>query len=446
MASPLLAVLLHSGTQHTHCEEVACLAGAAVRRIESPADVVGLEDLCGVVVVAGGEERAALGLLREMRKQGAPPAVVVGSGTEYRVGIALLQAGAQNYFSLPHDLGALRAWMLERVESVTRSEAARTWAAEQRIRFDFSNMIGRSEGLRVALERATQVIPQGVATVLITGETGTGKDLLAKAIHYDGPRAPGAFVEVNCTALPANLLEAELFGYERGAFTDARAAKPGLFEMANGGTLFMDEIGDLSLELQAKLLKVLEDKRVRRLGSVRDVTMDVRIVAATHVELHRAVKEGAFRRDLFYRLNVAPLHLPPLRERDEDVILLAEHFLERFSREYSMPLAEITPEIRRALLAHDWPGNIRELKNSMERAVLFGEGRLHVSDLFLEPASPPVGGGTALPFPATLREIERAAAHSMVDRLDGNKTDAAKALGISRKHLYALLREDDLAR
>jgi DNA-binding NtrC family response regulator len=184
---------------------------------------------------------------------------------------------------------------------------------------------------------------------------------------------------------------------------------------------------------------------VRRLGSVRDVQLDVRIVAATHVDLPRAVREGRFRRDLFYRLSVAPLHLPPLRERDEDVLVLAEHFLDRFGREYAIPRPEITPEIREALLGYAWPGNVRELRNSIERAVLFGKGSLRREDLFLELQNG--GDGSAsLPFPASLREIERAAAHAMVERFSGNKTDAAKALGISRKHLYALLREDGIAR
>src|SRR5690606_7851461 len=198
------------------------LAGARAQRIDSYREVAGEAGLCGVVVSAGGEEREAVAVVRELRRQDAPATVVVGSGTGYRIGISLVQAGAQNYFALPQDLGALRGWMAERAESVARGEAVRSWADEQRARFDFTHLIGRSRGLRAALERATRVIPHGVATVLITGETGTGKDLLARAIHYNSPRSTGAFVEVNCTALPANLLEAELFGYERGAFTDAR--------------------------------------------------------------------------------------------------------------------------------------------------------------------------------------------------------------------------------
>lgn len=439
---------MHGGTGHERCEELAGLAGARAQRIDSYREVAGEAGLCGVVVSAGGEEREAVAVVRELRRQDAPATVVVGSGTDYRIGISLVQAGAQNYFALPQDLGALRGWMAERAESVARGEAVRSWADEQRARFDFTHLIGRSRGLRAALERATRVIPHGVATVLITGETGTGKDLLARAIHYNSPRSTGAFVEVNCTALPANLLEAELFGYERGAFTDARTAKPGLFEAANGGTLFLDEIGDLSLELQAKLLRVLEDKRVRRLGSVRDVQLDVRILAATHLDLRRAVREGRFRQDLFYRLSVAPLHLPALRERGQDILVLSEHFLDRFSREYDLPRPRVTPEIREALLRHSWPGNVRELRNSIERAVLFGGGSLRTEDLFLEPPSEVAGGveGAVLPFPASLREIERAAARAMVDRYDGNKTDAARALEISRKHLYALLHEGELTR
>ncbi|MBW3552650.1 MAG: sigma 54-interacting transcriptional regulator, partial [Gemmatimonadetes bacterium] len=265
------------------------------------------------------------------------------------------------------------------------------------------------------------------------------KELLAQALHYNGPRGDQPFVEVNCTALPANLLEAELFGYEKGAFTDARAAKPGLFEAAHRGTLFLDEIGDLPLDLQGKLLRVLEERRVRRLGALKSVDVDVRIVAATNVDLAAAVRDGRFREDLFFRLNVVPIHLPPLRERGSDVLLLAERFLAAFAEEYELEVAPLDDEVRRAILAHDWPGNVRELRNSLERAVLLSDGRIRPEDLFR--ATPTAAPAGALPFPASLETIERAAARSMVDRFQGNKSAAAEALGISRSRLYRLLDE-----
>jgi transcriptional regulator with PAS, ATPase and Fis domain len=285
------------------------------------------------------------------------------------------------------------------------------------------------------------VIPRGDATVLITGETGTGKELLAQAIHYNGPRAPHPFMEVNCTALPETLLEAELFGYEKGAFTDARTSKPGLFEAADRGSLFLDEIGDLTLNVQAKLLKVLEEKQVRRLGSIKSLGVDVRVIAATHVDLTAAVAEGRFRADLFYRLNVLPVHLAPLRERQGDLLLLAEHFLDRISEEYDLPRPPLDAATKQAMLAHGWPGNVRELKNAIERAVLLGDGELHVDELL--PMASPAPAGGALPFPASLRKIEAAAARLAVERLEGNKSAAADLLGISRTRLYRLLSGED---
>ncbi|HEX2203255.1 MAG TPA: sigma 54-interacting transcriptional regulator, partial [Longimicrobium sp.] len=329
----------------------------------------------------------------------------------------------------------------ERARRHHAREAGTRLAAAERSAFDFSRIIGKSPQLRAALDRAARIIPRDRATVLITGETGTGKELMAQAIHFNGPRAAQPFVELNCNAIPANLLESELFGHEKGAFTDARAAKPGLFEAADGGTLFLDEIGDLPLTLQGKILRALEEKEVRRVGAIRGRNVDVRIIAATHVDLAAAVGKGEFREDLFYRLSVIPIHLPPLRDRGEDVLLVAEHFLRTLSQQYGMRPPAVTPELKRALMAHPWPGNVRELRNSLERALLLGEDRLDPADLF--PAGPGTAStaalGGALPFPASLAEIERAAAFAMMERVAGNKSAAAEALGISRSRLYRLL-------
>jgi two-component system response regulator HydG len=253
-------------------------------------------------------------------------------------------------------------------------------------------------------------------------------------------------VELNCAAVPSGLLETELFGHERGAFTDARTAKPGLFEAADGGTLFLDEIGDLPLTLQGKILKALEEKQVRRVGAVRGREVDVRIIAATHVDLAQAVRKGEFREDLFYRLSVIPIHLPALRERGDDVVLVAEHFLRTLAEQYGMEAPALAPEIRRALLTHSWPGNVRELRNGIERALLLGDGGLDPADLFPSGAAQNDGqgaGGGAIPFPATLAEIERSAAFAMMERMEGNKSAAAEALGISRSRLYRLLEGTD---
>jgi DNA-binding NtrC family response regulator len=437
--APVLAVLQLSDSFADQWARLAATAGTTVRCGGSVAELGRLPDACGILVAAGGVEVDAFGVLPELRGNGGPQVAVVGAETEYRLPVSLVRAGASNYFALPGDLSGLRSWMVECAERVLRCARVQALARAQREQYDFSLLVGESPAFRAALDRAAKVIPRGSATVLITGETGTGKELIAQAIHYNGPRAEGPFVEVNCAALPASLLEAELFGYEKGAFTDARTAKPGLFEAADGGTLFLDEIGDLSLELQAKMLRVLESRRVRRLGSVRDVEVDVRIIAATHVDLPARVKRGEFRKDLFYRLSVVPVELPPLRARGEDVLMLARHFVDRFSREYEIQIPALTPEIHRAILTHAWPGNVRELKNSVERAVLLGEGVLREEDLFLEglETAQPLPG--PIPFPATLDEIMAAAARAMTERCGGNKSQAAKMLGIGRRHLYTLL-------
>jgi two-component system response regulator HydG len=417
-------------------------AGGVARYGTTVAELMPLGTAAAVLVAAGGEEATAVGVLREVREATRAPVLVVGAAADHRLAIGLMREGAADYLVLPAELSALRGWVKDRVEAVRTKESARALAAYEREQYDFSRLIGESEGLRAALARASRVIGRGQATVLITGETGTGKELLAQAIHYNGPRGARPLVEVNCTALPANLLEAELFGYEKGAFTGATAPKPGLFEAADGGTLFLDEIGDLTMELQAKLLRALEQREVRRLGSVRTVAVDVRIIAATHVDLAAAVREGRFREDLYYRLSVVPIHLPPLRERGDDVILLAGAFARRLGEEYGLGAPELTPEVKSALRAHPWHGNIRELRNAIERALLLGDGQIHVDDLM--PRDTVHAGDTSpIPFPARMDDIERSAAEAMVARLGGNKTAAAASLGISRSRLYRLLGESE---
>jgi two-component system response regulator HydG len=438
---PLVAVLQHGDSFARIWDDLGRETGVAVRAARSLGELAPLADAAAVVVVLAGLEDRAMEVVGQVRGGGADTVVVVGAAEDHRIAVTAMAAGAANYFALPADFEVLRGWLAERAErSEDAARAASLLRREQR-RYDFSRIVGRSPGLTRALERAARVIPRDTVTVLITGETGTGKELLAEAIHHNGPRAAAPFVEINCAALPETLLEAELFGYEKGAFTDARAAKPGLFEAAHRGTLFLDEIGELTLPLQAKLLKVLEDKQVRRLGSVRSVVVDVRIIAATHARLEAMVREGRFRRDLYYRLNVLQAELPPLRERGDDVILLAEAFLDRFGRDYSLPRPTLSAELRHALQAHPWPGNVRELRNAIERAMLLGDGILHLEDLFEGPAEPPPASGV-LPFPATMDEIEQAAAVGMLRRFDGNKTAAADALGISRTRLYRLIGEE----
>jgi len=275
--------------------------------------------------------------------------------------------------------------------------------------------------------------------VLIGGETGTGKELLARAIHYGSPRATEPFVELNCAAIPLNLLESELFGHERGAFTGAVGEKPGLFELASGGTLFLDEVGHLPPELQPKLLRALEGKEVRRVGGQASRKVDVRLVAATHVDLAAAVQKGSFREDLYYRLNVVRLTLPPLRERDGDVEFLAETFAMQVAQSYGLPVPVLRPEVRAALKGHCWPGNVRELRNAIERAlVLSPPGALLLEELALA-AHTGNGTGRELPFPVDLGTLSRAAARAMLELTGGNKSEAARRLGVSRPRFMRLI-------
>ncbi|MGQ0816363.1 MAG: sigma 54-interacting transcriptional regulator [Gemmatimonadota bacterium] len=394
-----------------------------------------------VVVAAAGVEEELPARIGEIKALTDASVVALGAASEHPVVIAAMRAGAADYFALPVDVERLRSWFEEMARRGQALGDAAKLAEQQRASYDFSRMIGESPELRAALQRAARIIPHTAATVLITGETGTGKELLAQAIHYNGPRAKRSVIEVNCNALPSTLLEAELFGYEKGAFTGATAAKPGLFEAAHGGTLFLDEIGDLTVELQAKLLRALETHQIRRLGSVRVVDVDVRIIAATHVDLSEAVRDGRFREDLYYRLSVVPIHLPPLRERGSDVVLLANFFIQHFNELYQMQAPRLDDQMRAALLAYDWPGNIRELKNAIERALLLSDGVPAIAELI--PRRPASARATTspIPFPARMEEIEKQAALAMLRHCAGNKTAAAAALGISRARLYRLTGE-----
>ena len=404
---------------------------------DDPAPPVGASLL---LILAGGAEGAALDLLAELPAAGAP-VYLVGAAADHRVAAAAVQRGARDYFALPEDFDILRR-SLEREarEAQGRVEAGR-FAEAERSAIGFETILGRSVALRRTLDQAARVSAHRDVTVLIGGETGTGKELLARAIHYGGPRAPQPFVEINCAAIPATLLESELFGHERGAFTGAIAAKPGLFELAHGGTLFLDEVGTLPLELQPKLLRALESRTIRRVGGQQGRQVDVRVIGATHTDLAAASARGEFREDLFYRLNVVALTLPPLRERDGDIELLAETFLARIATGYGLPVPALTSEVRAALRAHSWPGNVRELRNAIERAlVLSPRGTLRGEELLPAPSREAArGGGEVLPFPATLDALARSAAHAMLALAGGNKSEAARRLGISRPRLQRLL-------
>jgi transcriptional regulator with GAF, ATPase, and Fis domain len=328
--------------------------------------------------------------------------------------------------------------------SVVRAELVR-----ERGRYDYSAIVGASEGMRRVFHQLDRMI-ESELPVMIQGESGTGKELIARAIHFNGPRKAKAFVSENCAALPDTLLESELFGHTRGAFTGAHRAKKGLLEQADGGTLFLDEIGDMSPEMQKKLLRVLQEGEFRAIGSEEQVKVNVRVIAASHRNVEQMVKEGRFREDLFYRVNVLEIDLPPLRERREDIPLLAEALLARAAREASRPVPVLPREVLAALVAHDWPGNVRELENEMRRIVVLAgeEVRLeHLSQSVLERrslATPGAPGGIAVEAGGSIRsavaDLEKRSIEAALSSCGGNKSRAAKLLGISR---FALQRKLD---
>lgn len=394
-----------------------------------------------VLVLAGGAEGPAGDLVETLDREPGRRVLVVGASPDHRLSASLIRAGADDYFALPGDMEALRRALEQEARRQAAQVQVEQFARDEQDASGFAAIIGESPALRRTIDQARRVARHGDVTVLIGGETGTGKELLARAIHYEGPRATGPFVEVNCAAIPGTLLESELFGHEKGAFTGALAQKPGLFELAHGGTLFLDEVGTLPPELQAKILRALETLTIRRVGGQRTTQVDTRVIAATHTDLRAAMTRGEFREDLFYRLNVVTLVLPPLRERARDVELLARAFLTRIARRYALAVPTISVALSAALQAHPWPGNVRELRNSIERAlVLSRPGSLDASMLFPEgPARGASPAGTMLPFPADLETITRHAARAMLVLTGGNKSEAARRLGISRPRLTRIL-------
>ena len=434
-----LRVLSLTDSFHAEWPQLAHANGVTLVVSDDPAL---LEPKVGAITViaAGGDEQQLEPSLRQL-PSGNRFVAAVGADADHRLVAALVHAGADEYFALPQDFASLGAWIREAAARIQAERDAASFSEQERANLRFDGILGTSAALRAALSRAARVIQRPNVTVLLTGETGTGKELLARAIHYNGPRRTAPFVDVNCAAIPENLLESELFGHEKGAFTSATAAKTGLMQLADGGTLFLDEIGHLALSLQGKLLRALEERAIRRVGGTRTIPFDVRLVAATHVELADAVKRGEFREDLFYRINVMPIELPALRARDDDVLLLAQHFLERFKREYDVRVLSFTPAALLAIRERSWPGNVRELRNTIERAVLLADGQSLDAGALADIAerSPRAGDSDQLPFPSTLAELTQAAARRMVELSGGNKSNAARRLGISRPRLHRLL-------
>jgi DNA-binding NtrC family response regulator len=409
--------------------EVACDGAEGLTRIaEHPFDLVLLDYAM--------PDRNGIEVLRDIRERDSElPVILITAYGTVENAVNAMQAGATNFIQKP--------WDNEKLLADVRGAVARRRAEEEVVqlkralkqRYNFENIIGKSEPMLRIFDLVTQVAPSR-STVLLQGESGTGKELIAKAIHMNSPRKDRAFVPVNTGSVPADLLESTLFGHVKGAFTSAIASKKGVFEVADRGTLFLDEVGNMGLETQAKILRVLQDRKFMHLGGVNEIQADVRIIAATNADLKQFVKEGKFREDLFYRLNVITIDLPPLRQRKNDIPPLVEHFIEKFAKENDRAPLRITPEVLRPLMEYDWPGNVRELENVIERAVVLATGPSLTPDLLPDTL---IGSGGKLAViehrpDASLFEIiedcERRVITDMLEKCGWNQTDAAERFRI----------------
>src|SRR5689334_11847276 len=429
--------------------------GLKVAQHESP-DLVLLDvrmpDLTGIEV------------LDQLKKNGDARAVIMITADPQLDDVkAALKLGAYDFVGKPVDFDELHVAIKNALEATSLRAEVQNLRGAVRREAGYHNVVSVSPKMTELMHFVRKVASSEATTILIQGESGTGKDLIAKAIHYESSRQEKPFVAINCSAIPETLMEAELFGHEKGAFTDAKQMKKGLFEMADGGTLFLDEIGELSPLLQAKLLRVLEDQVIRRVGGVRDMQVDVRVIAASNRDLEKAVRDSQFRQDLYYRLAIIAIFIPPLRERKEDILPLVEFFIERYGRKFKKAVRGITEETRRLLMSHNWPGNVRELKNTIERAMILEE------EQFLRPVYLPfsvaesggrtvfertssdggqqLANGRTLPrlyIPeggTSLEEMERSMVELAMRQASGNQTHAAKLLDISRDALRYKLKK-----
>lgn len=318
---------------------------------------------------------SGLELLSECKQQHADKIVIMMTAFgDVDMAVSAMQMGAENFRTKPFNVDEMKQCIQKAVEYKRTRHELEMYRQAEKDKYAGHNIVGKSQVIHDVFELIGKVSKSPSTTVLIEGPSGTGKELVARAIHHSSARSAKRFIDINCTAIPENLLESELFGYERGAFTDAKKDHAGIFEQAEGGTLFLDEIGDMPLNMQAKLLRSLQEKHIKRIGGTRNIPIDVRVIASTNVNLEEAVKDGRFREDLYYRLKVVPIKMPPLKHRDYDVLLIARHYALQFAAEFKKRIAGFSKQAEEELCRYDWPGNVRELKNLVERAVLLGEG------------------------------------------------------------------------
>lgn len=390
---------------------------------------------------------SGLDLAREVKERELPTTVILMSAFgSVDLAIEAMKAGAYDYVQKPFKQDEVLLALRKAEERESLRQENRVLREAVKSVNSFGEMLGKSEAMRVVF-RTLEKVADVKTTVLIQGESGTGKELVARALHSKSARAQKPFVAVNCGAIPETLLESELFGHKRGAFTDANADKKGLFEQADGGTLFLDEIGEMPLSLQVKLLRALQESTIRRLGDTRDVRVDVRLVAATVRDLEHEVKAARFREDLFYRLNVLPIHVPALRERRDDIPMLVEHFLAKNNARLSTHVREVAPDALKTLYDYDWPGNVRELENTLERAVVLTDSDvLSAADLPERLRRPrdvlavPIDSDE-LSIKKTTRVLEERLIRRALDKTRGNRTAAAKILEISHRALLYKIKE-----
>jgi len=372
------------------------------------------------------------------RANAALPVVVMTAYGTVESAVEAMKIGASNYVTKPFSFDELVMVIRKELDAKHLREENRTLREALGRRYAYDNIIAQSDKMQAVLALVERVAPTN-STVLLGGESGVGKDLIARAIHQHSQRASGPFIKINCTAIPETLLESELFGYEKGAFSGATASKPGKFELADKGTLFLDEIGDVPAAIQVKLLRVLQDREFERLGGTKTLKVDVRLVAATNRDLRAALEEGTFREDLYYRLNVVAIDIPPLRDHKEDIPALANFFLGRYARESGKSIGGFTPEAMKRLMNYHWPGNVRELQNIVERGVALSAGAtLDAADIYLDdPARRPAAANSpfVLPPGMSLERWEDETIREALRHANGNKSQAARALGLSRNAL-----------
>lgn len=357
--------------------------------------------------------------------------------------VRAMKLGAYDFVEKPFNMEKIKVLIKKALETVELKREVTQIRSQQRISYGFDNILGISESIKKVIELAKKIAKSDATTVFLQGESGTGKDLVAKVIHYQSARAEKPFMEINCTALPETLIESELFGYEKGAFTDAKTLKKGLFELADGGTVYLDEIGDMKPSTQVKLLRIIENKTFKRIGGTRDIRVDVRVVAATNRNMEEAVRNGSFREDLYYRLKVIPISLPPLRERKEDILLLANHFIKEFNREFRKKVEGIAPMAQKFLVQYSWPGNVRELRNVIERAILLESEDVILAEhlpveIMVKAPEQKTTEGFSINIPReglSIEEVEKSLIKQALDITHGNQSKAAKLLNLSRDAL-----------